>query len=77
MAKIRKYGIFDRLADNGYDQQEEEKIYDSDLDMVYRNPMAVLDHLDKFATYRVSWFNYETNCPVLPLKHCKNRKLYK
>lgn len=65
------------LKDNGYSLVEEGVIYDEQLYELYMNPRWYLDNLDKMTTFRVRWNNYGLKTPTLPLKHIKNRKVYK
>lgn len=66
-----------RLKDSGYTLEEEEIIYDDNLQDIYNNPRWYLNNLDSLSEYRVRWNDYSTKTAVLPYKHVKKRKTYK
>lgn len=58
-----------RLADNGFSIEEEEKIYEEQLQEVFDNPRWYLDNLDYMVEYRVRWVDYKKgNNITLPRK---------
>lgn len=62
-----------RLKDNGYDEVEEAEIYDACLEDVYANPRWYLDNIEFLSEFRVSWEDYRTSTPTLPLRHVNQR----
>lgn len=56
------------LKDAGYTMHDEEIIYDAQLVDILTNTRWYLDNLDKLPTYRVSWKNYHSTCPVVPYR---------
>lgn len=65
------------LKANGYTIEQEEAIYNKQLQELYNNPRQYLDHLDYMVEYRVSWKNYRSNRPTLPYNLIEKHKVYK
>jgi hypothetical protein len=65
------------LVDNGYSEEEQEQLYDLQLQELFENPRWYLDNLDYMPVYRVSWNDYSLNTATLPLKHVNRRNVFK
>lgn len=61
------------LKDNRFTKEEEAERYERDLSWVYFNPREVLDNLETFSEYRVSWNDYRSKTPTLPYSKVNKR----
>jgi len=59
------------LKDNGYTQKEEGAIYDEQLEELFNNPRWYLDNLESMREYCVSWKDFNSKTPTIPLKFVK------
>lgn len=77
ITKLKFLGKNNRLEDCGYTLAEQIKIYDEQLEELFKNPREFLDSLDFVKTYRVSWKDYRDHTPTLPFAHVKKKRVYK
>ena len=56
------------LSDNGYKLDEQEEVFEYQLNELLANPRWYLDNLDYMVEYRVCWGNYRKNSPICPRK---------
>lgn len=68
--KLNLFPQNNRLSDNGFSIEEEEELYERQLQEVIDNPRWYLDNLDNMKEYRVSWVNYRETKVTIPHKFC-------
>jgi hypothetical protein len=60
------------LKDAGYTIEEEERIYDTQLQEVLDNVSWYLENFQTMVTYKVRWKNYNNKTPTTPYKYTQN-----
>jgi hypothetical protein len=73
--KIKMHETNALLKDAGYTLEQEEKIYNDQLDEIQKNPRKYLDTFETMVTYKVRWKNYLSTSPVLPYALIKKKPL--
>lgn len=74
--KFEKYNKSNWLKEHGYTPEQEEIVYDDQLDDILRNPRWYLDNLDDLKDYRLSWKNYGKDAkftPTVPRKFVRKQ----
>ena len=56
------------LKDNDYSIEEEEIIYDTQLEELLQNTRWYLDNLDSMREYTVRWKDFRSKTPTIPRK---------
>ena len=56
-------------------EQDEERLYDEQLEDLFLNAREYLDQLDYMISYRVSWKDYRERSATLPRRHIKTKDL--
>jgi len=67
-------GRSNHLRDNGFDIEEEGRLYDESLIDVLMFSRWYLDNLEFLSTYRVSWHNYRGKGAVIPRRYVKETR---
>jgi hypothetical protein len=71
MIQVRTHPNNNWLCDSGYSREEEQKLYDDQLQDILDNTRWYLDNLETLKTYRVYWKSYKEHSATLPFAHVK------
>lgn len=73
--RVKLFPKNNRLNENGFRVEDEEALYEAQLQDIIDRPRWYLDNLDNMREYRVSWVNYKETTVTLPHKYCIKRQI--